>query len=269
MNAPACFSIIVHHGDALKFATVSACYARLLADRPHEIIGIRDAPSRAEAYRRGMQQAKGDILVFSHDDVLILDTGFAEKISARLKTHDLLGFVGTDRLITATWFGAGQPHLYGVVARPQGTHFNLEVFGVPANTPVVSEIQALEGFCMIARRETANAIGFDGARPYDLDFSFSAFRAGYKLGVCCDIPVITASAGHFDAASLHDAECFLEKHFSHLGNVPPEQIRMQPECRAIRLQDHHALLRAWQPDILARATIAMVLRTAILRTARA
>jgi glycosyltransferase involved in cell wall biosynthesis len=255
------FSVIICSIDVLKFARISECYDHLLAAYPHEIIGIHDATSLAEGYNRGMARSSGDILIFSHDDILLLDPDFAAKISERLKTYDILGFAGTDRLITATWYGAGPPWLHGAVANPKKTFLNLSVFGV-SDYPVIGNIQAIDGLLMIATRETAQAVGFDAAtfdafHLYDLDFSFSAWLMGKKLGVCCDIPVIHESAGNFGQTHLKYAERFVLKYQEQLGGTPPENIMGSVQGRAAAFQDHHALLRAWQPDVLKRATLAM------------
>ncbi|MBN9424433.1 MAG: hypothetical protein J0I91_18480 [Candidatus Accumulibacter sp.] len=247
----------------MKFARVSECYERLLADRPHEIIGIHDATSLAEGYNRGIAHASGDILVFSHDDILILDPDFPVKISERLKVYDVLGFAGTDKLTNATWFCAGQPHTYGAVShgKPGKSHLTLDVFGV-SDWPTKGGIQAIDGFCMVATRETAQAIGFDAAtfdgfHLYDLDFSFSAYLAGRKLGVCCDIPIIHESSGNFADQHRHYAERFIDKYNDYLENTNAGATNGESAWRTIRLLDHHALLRSWQPDLLKRATIAM------------
>ena len=106
------FSVIICSIEAAKFARVSERYKTLLAGHPFEIIGIHDARSLAEGYNRGIDQSDGDILVFSHDDVLILDSGFADKIVDRLARFDLLGFVGTTGNARGT-----PPHLhYGIYA---------------------------------------------------------------------------------------------------------------------------------------------------------
>ncbi|MBA3997568.1 MAG: hypothetical protein C0466_10415 [Candidatus Accumulibacter sp.] len=262
MPAPK-ISVIVCSIDAMKFARVSECYEHLLTDYPHEIIGIHDARSLAEGYNCGIKRASGDILIFSHDDILILDPGFAKKITARLQTFDILGFVGTSRLITATWFGAAPPHIHGVIShgKPGQTHLSLNVYGV-SDWPTTSGIQAIDGFCMVATRETAQTVGFDattfdGFHLYDLDFSFSAYLAGRRLGVCCDIPIIHESSGNFADQHLHYAERFIHKYIDRLGQTDASAISGESPGRGIRLQDHHALLRSWQPDLLKRATIAM------------
>jgi glycosyltransferase involved in cell wall biosynthesis len=111
MNLPETpfFSVIVCSVNAVRFTQISECYEQLLADVPHEIIGIRDARSLAEGYNRALQRARGDIVIFSHDDILILDPDFARKISARIREFDLLGFAGSPRVVADNWFSAGFP----------------------------------------------------------------------------------------------------------------------------------------------------------------
>lgn len=262
MNRPR-ISVIICSIDAGKFARISEHYAQRLAAYEHEIIGIHDASSLAEGYNRGMAQSRGDILIFSHDDLLILDPAFAEKIVDRLQTYDLLGFAGTSKLITATWFGAGQPHLHGAIghAKPGQRQLALNIYGAAA-WPVVGDIQAIDGFCMIARRPLAetwpfDAATFDGFHLYDLDFSYAAYLAGHRLGVCCDIPILHESAGNFADQHLYYAERFVLKYAGQLANTRPEDITGERPGRGALFSDHHALLRAWQPEILARATQAM------------
>ncbi|MDR2165343.1 MAG: glycosyltransferase family protein [Zoogloeaceae bacterium] len=261
MNAQPCFSVIICSVNAWNFAQASQCYERLLAGWPHEIIGIHDAPSLAEGYNRGMARSRGDILVFSHDDILILDPDFAAKISERLRTRAILGFAGTSRLTGPAWYGSGYPHLHGVVARRDKTCFRLGIYGV-SEWPVIGNIQAIDGRCMIATREAAQATGFDAVTfdsffLCDLDFSFAACRAGFRLGVCCDIPFFHGSGDNHDQHQRQKyAGRFLAK-YAELEETPPERAVREPEGRFALFQNHRAVLAAWQPDVLKRAGIAM------------
>jgi glycosyltransferase involved in cell wall biosynthesis len=259
------FSVIICSINALKFAQICTCYERLLATVPHEIIGIHDAKSLAEGYNRGMAQSTGDILCFSHDDILILDPDFAEKISERLQIYDILGFAGTTRLVAGGWIGAGA--LRGAVAHAvPRKNFSLDVFGV-GDWPVSGDIQAIDGLLMIATRAAAQATGFDaitfdGFHHYDLDFSFSAYLAGRKLGVCCDIPIIHASTGNFNHQWQQYSVRFLQKYAGKLEPIDPTCIRSTPGGRAAAFKNLHTLRAFWQEDILKRVTIAQHRRAA-------
>lgn len=262
MNSPK-ISIIICSIEAAKFARVSECYRNLMADTPFEIIGIHDAASLAEGYNRGIAKAKGEILILSHDDILIIDPEFTAKITERLKTYDLLGFVGASRLVNATWFGAGQPYLHGAVchALANSRTLGLCIWG-GAQWPVASDIKVMDGLCMITRKEVARAIGFDavtfdGFHLYDIDFSFSAHLAGYQLGICCDIPIIHESGGRFDHVHKEFALRFLDKHYANLELVDQEKEHDIPKGRSANFSDIAEIRRAWRQEVFARLTIAI------------
>ena len=45
-----------------------------------------------------------------------------------------------------------------------------------------------------------DAATFDGFHLYDLDFSYRAFLAGFRIAIAWDIPIIHVSSGRLDAA---------------------------------------------------------------------
>lgn len=265
MNSLPRISVIICSIDAGKFAQASQGYRQLLAEFPHEIIGIHDARSLAEGYNRGMQRATGDIFIFSHDDILILDRQFARKIVARLEEYDLLGFAGADRIIDGAWAMVDLPYLHGAVAHaPPGRQLlTLTLFGAQ-QWPVAANIKAIDGLCMITRRDVALNVGFDadtfdGFHLYDIDFSFSAHRAGYRVGVCCDIPLIHYSEGSFDAGQERFSRRFVEKHADHLDSAAYARDSTR-KLIAASFSDPEALKRTWCEETFRRSTIAMLRR---------
>ncbi|MEC5388195.1 glycosyltransferase [Uliginosibacterium sp. H3] len=259
------WSVIICSINAAKFAHVTQCYERLLAGRSYEIIGIHDAASLCEGYNRGIAQASGDILVFSHDDVLLLDPGFADKVETRLGTHALLGFAGTTEVRDAHWWAAGTASQRGAVAHaaPGARSLSLFVYGV-GDEPVDS-VQAIDGMCMVAHRRAVNSVQFDattfdGFHLYDMDFSYRVHLAGLGVGVMNDSPIIHMSSGDFDAVWDTYRERFLYKHADALGLGPDAVIPApQPiQARAADFQSPAELIAAWQPRLLRRATIALL-----------
>ena len=210
-------SVIICSIHPAKLARVSANYAALLGGVAHEIISINDARSLCEGYNRGIAQAMGDVLVFSHDDIEILTPDFAERLLAHLTRYDLVGVVGTTRVVDATWGMAGWPHCHGQVVHrdPTLAACSVSLFRVAAGT--VEDIQGLDGLFFAARRRVIDALRFDAAtfdgfHLYDLDFSYSAFMAGFKLAVCNDIVIAHDSRGKFDEAYEKYALRFVAKH---------------------------------------------------------
>ncbi|MCL2074848.1 MAG: glycosyltransferase family protein [Betaproteobacteria bacterium] len=265
------FSVVICSVNPWNFAQAGTCFERLLRGFPYEIIGIHDAKSLAEGYNRGLGRAHGDIVIFSHDDVTFLDEQFAQKIAERMESWDILGFAGAQRLISPSWFGATDS-LNGAVChwlRRNAEYLSFNVYGA-REWPVTGGIEALDGLCMIARHEVAAAIGFDsdtfdGWHLYDCDFSFAAHLAGYKIGVCCDIPYIhaTASLQNAQSAFLSDsykkyAERFLRKYGDKRGLQPLSRADARfVYCYA---NDHKTLINLWKEDVFRRATLSVARR---------
>jgi glycosyltransferase involved in cell wall biosynthesis len=253
------FSVVICSIDPWRFAQVYILYEQLLAGFPHEIIGIHDAKSLAEGYNRGLARARGDILIFSHDDILILDPDFARKIGERLRDFDILGFAGTQRLESEYWWNTELSWMFGAMAHHirNDRYISLSIWNTKG-WPVIGNIQAIDGLCIVARREIVEEIGFDetvfdGFHLYDLDFSFSAWRAGKKVGVCCDIPILHASMGKYDANHSRYGRLFIEKHKDALPDSRPEPRPGGIQGAGILLSSPQALRMVWQEDIFRRA----------------
>lgn len=197
------FSVVICSIDPAKFSRVSANYSRLLASRAFEIIGIHDAASLAEGYTRGVRASSGRLLLLSHDDIEILTSDFAERVARHLETFDLIGVAGTTRLVSGKWSGAVDPYRFALITTPdpeQGTLITALVGGCGI---VVPEVQALDGVFWAMRREVVERVGFDATtfdhfHLYDLDFTFRAHLAGYRLAVCRDLALVHDSPGNFD-----------------------------------------------------------------------
>lgn len=196
-------SVIICSIDDHKYQQVSANYQALLAHTPHEIIGIHDARSLAEGYNRGISRSQGDVLIFSHDDVEILTEDFADKVKLHLQRFDLIGIAGTSLLVSGKFAAAGDPYVYVLVATPESPEcWGLAFIG--GKSLVVPDIQALDGVFFACTRRVVNELKFDEQtfdhfHLYDLDFSYRAYLAGYKLAVCRDVLIIHASTGQFDS----------------------------------------------------------------------
>jgi hypothetical protein len=208
-----------------KFAAAEVMYSAALGAEPWELIGIHDAKSLAEGYTRAIAASKGEILVFSHDDVQIFSGDLPGKLRRHLQRFDLIGVAGTSRLINGGWNSAGPPHVFGqVVHRHPDGKLVLDIFCAPR--AAVGSIQALDGVFMAARRPVVqkisfDAVTFDGFHVYDVDFSFQAYRAGLKLGVACDIHLFHQSYGKFDESWKIYAARFVAKWQEHLAATAP------------------------------------------------
>jgi len=226
-------------GGLVSFVVCSidpARLARLRADleahwrgQGWELVHVGDARGLSEGYRRGLQRARGELIVCCHDDIGLLCDDFAERLRRHLAVHDLVGVAGTDRLGGPAWHWAGPPHTASWVSlpRPDGSI----VAGLLGTTaPVLRGALALDGVFLAGRRETFERIGFDadtfdGFHFYDLDLSYRAHRAGLDCAVALDLLIWHQSGGDFRASWREYAERFVTKFPELKPDAPPAPFR--------------------------------------------
>jgi len=222
-------SIVICSIDTQKFTAVSRMYAGLLAGHPHEIIHIPDARGLCEGYNRGFAQTRGELVIFSHDDVEFRAPDFAGRLLGHMAYCDVAGVAGTDKLSGGDWCVTGPPHSYGQVIH-SGTdpgYFRVMVYSVP--TRRIDRMQALDGVFLCSRREVVERVGFDqatftGFHMYDVDFTYRAFRAGYRVSVCADLCPVHAAVSSYDEAWTAEERKFRAK---HAATLPPVPLRWQ------------------------------------------
>ncbi|HTV48963.1 MAG TPA: glycosyltransferase [Phycisphaerae bacterium] len=225
------FSVIICSIDPVKFARIQQHYRELFGPDAYELIGVHDARSMAEGYNRGIAAAKGEVVIFSHDDIEFLrPADWLFRLKLHLSRFDMLGLAGTTKLIYPAWAVSAPPYIFGQVAHKAGTKdwpapYRLEIYGVPA--AALGGIQAMDGVFLAVRRKVLQRIRFDektfnGFHCCDVDFTYCAYRAGFKLAVVCDMPALHDSTGAFDSEAWRKAaECFMQKHADHL---PPANL---------------------------------------------
>ena len=221
-------SLVICSVDARKFRAATMSWLQALRGSAVEVIGIHDAASLAEGYNRGLDRARGEVVVFSHDDVDVVTPDAGVRIEAHLSSFDVIGIAGTRRVVGGGWYFAGDPYDFMLVASPHpetGKPILLVEGGAPL---IVDGIQALDGVFFAARADVARALRFDAAtfdhfHLYDLDFSFRAFLGGYLLAVCRDLLLVHASVGSFDPAWDRYRLRFEAKFAQHLAPALPRR----------------------------------------------
>jgi GT2 family glycosyltransferase len=192
-------SIVICSRDDARFAAVTAQLDPAFAGVRHEVIRISDARSMCEGCNRGLARCRGEAVLFMHDDVEFLSPDAGARLLAHLAAVDMVGVAGTSRVVAGAWYRAGQPHIWGQIVAPYAATEEplLHVYGL-AEGKIATGIQALDGVFIAARRKVAERIAFDAAlftgfHVYDMDFSFRAALAGFRLGVAHDILLHHAS----------------------------------------------------------------------------
>lgn len=179
-------------------------------------------------YNAGAAQSSGDILVFLHDDVLVLGNRLAfDKPLALLQepTTGFIGVIGANRVnLQGTWWGdmpQQQAFAYcrGEVMVPDTVAPN--VFGINSfvwsdSLGVFGLALVVDGVFLMCRRQTFEKLGgfdaatFQGFHFYDVDMTLRASFAGLKNYVA-PIPIYHESLGKYDDAWEAQRQKFVTK----------------------------------------------------------
>jgi len=219
------FTIVVCSINDAKHRRVASLYARLFAGVRHELVVLRNARSLASAYNEAVAYSTADVVLLSHDDIDILADDFAPRLASALGRFDAVGVVGSTVLAGPAVGWAGHPNLRGWITHRDMTNASWRVDLLdPRGT--ASDIVVLDGVLIAARREVLRAVPFDAAtfdgfHLYDLDWSYRASKAGYRLGVVGELMLVHESRGRYEHAWERYADRFCLKHAIYRGASPP------------------------------------------------
>ena len=174
--------------------------------------------SLAEGLNRGGRSAKGDYIIFMHQDVYLMSGEWLEKAEFFLrKIPDLgvAGIAGMRKAKTAGVFKVGTiPVENRVCFIYQGPEKEPKVYGNTFTEPI--EVQTLDGQLLIVPGSVFANIQFDektcdGWHLYDADYSLSVKKAGLKAYVL-PLPVWHLSSGFLDNEYYMTLNKILKKH---------------------------------------------------------
>ena len=110
-----------------------------------------------------------------------------------------------------------------IIHKPKG-QADFLYFGVGLQTALAEGIHAMDGVFIAMQRNVWETIRFDaetfdGFHVYDIDFTYRAHLAGYKLVVPLDLLLVHFSTGGYNFAWQSFNERFLKK-FPEISGVP-------------------------------------------------
>lgn len=155
-----------------------------------------------------------DVFVFCHDDVLIVDYYWIDRLLIALNRYDVVGLAGSTKRVPRqpSWFflddtfmNVDQSTLSGVIGH--GKQFPLNVisnYGAPDQ-----EVELLDGLFIAATAKTLiqSGVRFDDEFSfhfYDMDFCRTARKVGLRLGTAA-LSVVHQSAGNTHTQNWRDA----------------------------------------------------------------
>lgn len=198
----------------VKYSNVSRSLGACPALGVSRIERISDARSMCEGNNRGAKRTNAEWLIFCHDDIEVL-AARGETLERAFQTLDVFGVCGTARLVGPNWYDCDPNYLRGSVLSPvpRGGGFEYQIFGVDQDR--IERVQALDGIFIACRREVWEQLKFDESLPgfhaYDIDFSYRAYLAGFRVGLLTDLILYHAShVGDFTDAKVREWEASQE-----------------------------------------------------------
>jgi|GEM_PF-1675365 len=230
--------------DEAKLARCRAALAATLAPG-FEHIKIRAPRSLADAYNGALARARGEAIVFVHDDVEVLSPRLDGLLARALASADIVGVAGTRRLAGPTLGWGGQPAMRGWLVHGSSAAGAWDFSALSLHAGLAGGMQGLDGCFIAARTAAARKVGFDAATFdgfyfYDLDFCLRAHRAGLAVATDTAILVAHASRGGLGTAWQAQAQRFASK-YAPLGREPSQPshfhaVRLAGAGEALRLQ---------------------------------
>jgi len=206
----------IHRRNVLKTASTLVAYHRM-ENSKNQFGGI------CRAYSAGFQQGEADIVVFVHEDVFFLQSGWGERLWELFEQNPqmgILGVAGSSRLQADNplWVRAGRPWIHGQVVH--WLNHGEKIFQTEysaAGEVGIQRVAVVDGLFMAVRRSSMQGLDFDSAtfggyHFYDLDLCMQMHVAGrHQVFVTSELPVCHLSGGGFDQSWKESAVQFLRK----------------------------------------------------------
>ncbi len=195
----------------------------------------------SEIYNKGLKEAKNDIIIFIHHD-LILEPGFGKKVLTHFRKTDygILGLAGTTHIGDSGQWWADSTKMVGIVKHqqivdnPQYTPQNGEPEKVKRTwesrysnnfgKEIIKTVM-IDGLFMAVDR-TKIKVNFNEELKwhfYDMYFSFYNHLDGVKVGVIFDVKVTHLSIGQTNEEWEENRKTFAEAFKKELPyNITPE-----------------------------------------------
>ncbi len=196
----------------------------------YEIVKIDNKESTTfltRAYNDGVSAAKGDILVFAHEDILFNTQNWGIVLEEKLKDDvGILGVAGTNLLFqNSQWWFSGADYCYGkVVHSPERGVRARTVFSEAVGE---HEVVVVDGVFMACRKSTIDNYSlsfdetFDNYHFYDISFCLEASLKGLKNIVTYGIEIDHKSIGETGAEWNHYRSVFIRKYIDKLPRWIP------------------------------------------------
>lgn len=157
-----------------------------------------------QGYNETAQRAKGEILIFTHDDVRFWSNALPWVKPLALVGKPLTGVIGaagaTRMPSDGCWWQQGHEQLRGAVYHPNPDPFGAHLNGWPFMAARFGRVAVCDGVLLMMSRVTFEQLGgfaadrYTGFHFYDMDLTFRATLAG-RYNYVAPLPLYHGSIG--------------------------------------------------------------------------
>ena len=207
---------------------------------------INKGEALTKAYNRGLKQATNDIVVFMHDDVTFDNGSWGNKLIKHFNDNaefGILGLAGTTDMDASGRWWTDRSKMVGIVNHEKdGKKWESRYSKSWVNQ--LNEVIIVDGlfFAVHKKRIKENFDeNFGGFHFYEIDFVFSNFLKGVKVGVMYNIRVTHKSIGETNEEWEKNRLQFVEKfnqslpakHVPDFYSAPVNKINSNVKIRVI------------------------------------
>jgi len=155
--------------------------------------------SLTEIYNKGLVEAKNDIIIFCHGDLIFETRHWGKKIIdnfTKNPDYGIIGIAGTNQLVDGKWWSL-KNSMHGIVNHSNGVRKWTSMFSQPQGDDI-KQMVVLDGlFFAVDRTKIKHNFDndFNGFHFYDLSFCLPNHLDGVKIGVVTNILVTHLSVG--------------------------------------------------------------------------
>ena len=176
--------------------------------------------SLSTLYNQGLSQARHDIIIFTHDDVIFENKGWGLKIIEHFKrsTFGILGIAGTTNLPkSGVWWQNTSKRIGIIKHQHQGKKWVSKYSG-DFKDKIIPAVCVDGVFIAVDRKKLLQQFNeaFQGFHFYDIDFCFNNHLAGVNIGIIFNVRIIHKSYGATNEAYEINRKQFVTHYKNHL-----------------------------------------------------
>jgi len=156
--------------------------------------------SLTEIYNKGLKDAKNDIVVFMHDDLILETPNMTPKIVKLFEKHPeygIIGIAGTDKLTSGMWW-QNRENMFWVVGHIHEGKRHVNHYSKAVFNDVLKDVVIVDGLWFAVRKSQIKKEfneQFKGFHFYDISFCVENVLEGVKIGLTTKLGVTHKSIG--------------------------------------------------------------------------